>query len=104
MTKNNVFVGEDYCNQGLFVLNIFYMINENASSSAYIANSISLCYVSLRHVNTSYIKKIQTMTRGGKKYNIIFVNDYFRYTELYLFRNKDDTHNAFLYYKSEVEN
>ena len=46
MTKNNVFVGKGYCNQGLFVLNIFYMINENASSSAYIADSISLCYVS----------------------------------------------------------
>ncbi|XP_027067531.1 uncharacterized protein [Coffea arabica] len=42
ITKNNVFVGKGYCNQGLFVLNISNVINENASSSAYIVDSISL--------------------------------------------------------------
>ena len=31
MTNNNVFVGKGYCNQRLFVLNIFYGINENVS-------------------------------------------------------------------------
>jgi len=28
MTKNNVFVGKGYCDQGLFVLNISKIINE----------------------------------------------------------------------------
>ena len=31
MTKNNIFVGKGYCNQGLYVLNISEIINENAS-------------------------------------------------------------------------
>lgn len=44
------------------------------------------------------------MTRGGKRYYVTFIDDYSRYTKLYLLRNKDDTHNAFLSYKSEVEN
>ncbi|XP_071940012.1 uncharacterized protein [Coffea arabica] len=60
MTKNNVFVGKGYCNQGLFVLNIANVINENASSSAYIIDSISLWHARLGHVNMSYIKKMQS--------------------------------------------
>ena len=31
MTKNNIFVGKGFCNQGLFVLSIFEVINGNAS-------------------------------------------------------------------------
>nr|XP_009784424.1 PREDICTED: uncharacterized protein LOC104232844 [Nicotiana sylvestris] len=42
MTKNNVFVGKGYCNQGLFVLNISDVINGNVSNSAYMVESISL--------------------------------------------------------------
>ena len=34
MTKNNVFVGKSYCHEGLFVLNVSEVINENTSSSA----------------------------------------------------------------------
>ncbi|XP_071933566.1 uncharacterized protein [Coffea arabica] len=60
MTKNNVFVGKGYCNQGLFVLNISNVINENASSSAYIVDSISLWHARLGHVNIGYIKKMQS--------------------------------------------
>ena len=33
LTKNDAFVGNDYCNQGLFMLNIYNIINNNASSS-----------------------------------------------------------------------
>ncbi|XP_071939024.1 uncharacterized protein [Coffea arabica] len=60
MTKNNIFVGKGYCNQGLFVLNISNVINENASSSAYIVDSISLWHARLGHVNIGYIKKMQS--------------------------------------------
>ena len=31
MTKNNVFVGKWFCNQGLFVLSISKVVNENSS-------------------------------------------------------------------------
>jgi len=38
MTKNNVFMGKENCDQGLFVLNISEIINESCSST-YIVNS-----------------------------------------------------------------
>ena len=33
MTKNNIFMEKEFCNQGLFVLNIAEIVNGNASSS-----------------------------------------------------------------------
>ena len=39
MTKNNVFVGKGFCNQGLFVLSIYEVMNENSSSSTYLVDS-----------------------------------------------------------------
>ena len=42
MTKNNVFVGKGYCDQGLFVLNVSEVINENASSSTYLIDSYDI--------------------------------------------------------------
>ena len=44
-----------------------------------------------------------TMTRGGKKYHIIFVDDFSRYTVLYLPRSKDEACDMFIKFKSEVE-
>ena len=46
----------------------------------------------------------QTMTRGGKKFYVTFIDDYSRFTRVYLFRNKDEAFNMFLSYKAEVEN
>ena len=34
LTKNDAFVGNYYCNHGLFMLNVFYIINNSASSSS----------------------------------------------------------------------
>jgi len=31
MTKNNVFVGNRYCDQGLFILNVSDIVNESKS-------------------------------------------------------------------------
>ena len=42
------------------------------------------------------------MTRGGKRFNITFIDDYLRYTRVYLLRNKDEAMNAFIKYKNEV--
>jgi len=41
MTKNNVFVGKGYCDQGLFVLNVSEIINGSVSS-AYIVDSYDI--------------------------------------------------------------
>ena len=44
------------------------------------------------------------MTRGGKRYNVTFIDDFSRYTKVYLIRNKDKAFDMFLSYKIEVEN
>jgi transposase InsO family protein len=45
-----------------------------------------------------------TMTRGGKKYYVIFVDDYSRFTKLCLLRSKDEALEMFIKYKIEVKN
>ena len=58
MTKNNVFVGKGYCDQGFFVLNISEIINE--SSFAYIIVDLyDMWHARLEHVNSSYVMKLQ---------------------------------------------
>ena len=43
LTKNDAFVGKSYCNQGLFMLNVYDIINNNTSSSfAYIVDSYDI--------------------------------------------------------------
>ena len=43
LTKNDAFVGKDYCSQSLFMLNVYDIINNNASSSsAYIVDSCDI--------------------------------------------------------------
>ena len=44
------------------------------------------------------------MTRGGKQFYITFIDDYSRYTRVYLLRNKDEARYVFIKYKNEVEN
>ena len=58
--------------------------------------------LSLIHSDLGDLKN--TMTRGGKRFYITFINDYSRYTRVYLLRNKDEAMDAFIKYKSEVEN
>ena len=59
LTKNDAFVGKGYCNQGLFMLNVFYIINNNAFSFfAYIVDSCDIWHGRLGHVNFSYMKKM----------------------------------------------
>ena len=59
LTKNNAFMGKGYCNQGLFMLNIYDIINNNASSSsAYIVDSCDIWHGRLGHVDFSYMKKM----------------------------------------------
>ena len=46
----------------------------------------------------------QTMTIGGKKFYVTFIDDYSRFTRVYLLRNKDEAFDMSLSYKVEVEN
>jgi integrase-like protein len=43
-------------------------------------------------------------SRGGNNYYISFVDDFSRYTKIYLLKSKDEAESAFLKYKAEVEN
>jgi len=44
------------------------------------------------------------MSKGGKHYFVMFINDYSRYAKVYLIKHKDETFDVFLTYKEEVEN
>ena len=44
------------------------------------------------------------MIRGGKKFYVTFIDDYSRFTRVYLLRNKDESFDMFLSYTAEVEN
>jgi hypothetical protein len=44
------------------------------------------------------------MIREDKKYYVTFIDNFLRYTKLYLLRSKDKTYNMFLSYKAEVKN
>ncbi|XP_075075906.1 uncharacterized protein LOC142162833 [Nicotiana tabacum] len=108
------FVGKGYFSVGLFVLNIAQEITNNANTfnSAYIDESIDLWYGRLGH-NQNIPKKTfknvtsrkielfelahsdladfkNTVSKGGKKYYITFVNDFSRYTKVYLLKSKDE--------------
>ena len=61
MTKNNVFVGKEFCNQGLFALNIAEITNGNASYVAYLVDSYDAWHARLGHVSCGYIKKMQSL-------------------------------------------
>ena len=58
--------------------------------------------LSLIHRNLNDLK--QTMIRGGKMYYITFIDDFLRYTKIYLLKNKDEVNEKFLMYKNKVEN
>lgn len=44
------------------------------------------------------------LTRGGKRYFITFIDDFSKFTYVYLMRNKDEAFEMFKRYKVEVEN
>ena len=45
-----------------------------------------------------------TMGKGGKKWYITFVDDYSRYSKIYLLKSKDEAEEMFFKYKAKVEN
>ena len=61
MTKNNVFARKGFCYQGLFMLSIYEVMNENPSSSTYLVDSYDIWHARLGHVSSGYIKKMQSL-------------------------------------------
>jgi len=44
------------------------------------------------------------LSRGGKNYFVTSIDDFSRYTKVYLIKHKDEAFNMILTYKAEVEN
>jgi len=62
ISHNGVFVGKRYMNGSLFILNLASeTMNENASSAAYIAESVDLWHCRLCHLNVTSIKRLKNM-------------------------------------------
>ena len=55
-------------------------------------------------IHTDLVDLKQTMTRDGKNYFVTFIDDYSRYTKVYLMKHKDEAFDMFLSYKIEVKN
>ncbi|KAK8635370.1 hypothetical protein V6N13_004109 [Hibiscus sabdariffa] len=58
----------------------------------------------LELIHTDLADFRNTESKGGKHYYITFVDDFSRYTKVYLLRTKDEAEKFFLIYKAEVEN
>ena len=58
--------------------------------------------LSLIHSDLGDLKHI--MTRGGKRFYITFIDDFSRFTRLYLLKSKDEACEYFKVFKAEVEN
>ena len=58
----------------------------------------------LELVHSNVYELSYVLTRGGKRYFIIFINDFSRFTYMCLMRNKDESFDMFKRYKIEVEN
>ena len=58
----------------------------------------------LKFVHSDLAGSKNTMSKGVKKWYITFVDDYSRYTKVYLLKSKDKVEEMFLKYKAEVEN
>ena len=137
-------MGERFCHEGLFALEIdCENMNIFSNSFAYIVEFLDLWQGRLGHVNVAAIKRMKQMSlilnltnsehskceicveakhfktversfellelihsdlgdfenytsREGKKYHMTFIDDYSRYTKVYLLRSKDEAENMFI--------
>lgn len=55
-------------------------------------------------VHTNICEMTDTLSRGGKRYFISFIDDASKYTHVFLLRTKDEAFEKFKTYKVEVEN
>ena len=88
----------DYSGLGKCQICVTYMLTRKTCGS--VTRETKL--LELIHSDLGDLK--QTMTRGGKKFYVTFINDYSRFTRVHLLRNKDKAFDMFLSYKAKVEN
>lgn len=55
------FVGKGYCDQKLFVLNIYEIVNESTSSFAYLIDLYDIWHARQEHLNSSYAFKLKNL-------------------------------------------
>ena len=58
----------------------------------------------LELIHTDIFDMKSTLSRGGKKYFIIFIDDCTRYCYVYMLNSKDEAIDSFRQYKTEVQN
>ena len=57
----------------------------------------------LELIHSDLVDFKNTISKGGKKYYITFLDDFSTYIKVYLLKSKDDAGEVFLEYKVEVE-
>ena len=55
-------------------------------------------------IHTGICELNGVLTHGGKRYFVTFIDDFSKYTYVYLMKTKDEVFSKFQVYKSEVEN
>lgn len=58
----------------------------------------------LELIHTDFCDNKYYLTRGGKCYFVTFIDDFSKYTYVYLLRTKDDTFGKFKIFEEEIEN
>ncbi|RVW36179.1 hypothetical protein CK203_100388 [Vitis vinifera] len=89
-----------------------WVVDSGATKHIYGNKSAFTSYTTLRNERNKYSWVIldllwipkNTMSKGGKRFYITFIDDYSRYTRVYLLRNKDEARDIFIQYKNKVEN
>ncbi|GJX11747.1 zinc finger, CCHC-type containing protein [Tanacetum coccineum] len=109
LSKSGVFVGFDYYNSGMFMLNLNKVPDDSDSvyMSSIVVNS-SLWHARLGHV---HYKRMLGMSKDdlipaideNLEKNILLVYDAFRFCYVYLLHAKDEALDKFRIYKTEVE-
>ena len=61
-------------------------------------------FIMLELVHSDVCELNGVLTRGGKRYFITFIDDFSKFTSVYLMINKDESFDMFKRYKIEVEN
>ncbi|CAN1221891.1 Retrovirus-related Pol polyprotein from transposon TNT 1-94 [Linum grandiflorum] len=91
LSGNNLSSKCSVCIESKFAKKTFFPVHKRVSS-----------VLDLVHTDLAVFKDIESL--GGKKYYITFIDDFSRYTKIYLLKSKDEAEDKFLIYKAEVEN
>jgi hypothetical protein len=91
---------------------ISYKRDNNEKCEIYIQTKMTKKPYPKIHRNSQILELIHSdicelngiLTRGGRRYFITFIDDFSRYTYVYLMKSKDEAFSMFKRYKYEAEN